>query len=93
MPSIIQWSDTLQERQVIGALNFLRLLLTKKEVKKVGKKLHRKFTITFYAAKDIIRASQSQMVADSDDNLKEQLKKIKPVNSFLRSCCCAWKDG
>ena len=82
MPSVIHWSATLQERQVIGALNFLRLLLSEKEVKKAGKQLRRKFTITFHAAKDIIRASQSQMVADSDDNLKEQLRKIKVGESI-----------
>jgi hypothetical protein len=79
----IRWHNRIRKRHIKRATAFLRLFLNKKDLNKLKAKLKKhRITTDYHTAKDIIRASQSQMVADDNANLLEHINDVKNGLAF-----------
>ena len=77
MPSKkIRWEKQAAEDDYDAALRYLTLLLPDREAKKVVAALRRAPTGEF-AAKDLLRASQTHLLEKDNDKVRETLKDIK----------------
>ena len=72
----MRWKAQADEHDYKAASTYLTLLLPDREVKKVVADLRRARTREF-AAKDLLRSSQTHLLDENNDKVRETLKDIK----------------
>jgi hypothetical protein len=81
----INWQPEAAKHDYDAARNYLRLLFKDKDARLIVERLRKAPTIQF-AAKDILRASQTHLLDLDDDKVHQTLKEIKkgkPISPVL----------
>ena len=73
----IKWEKSLNKEHVKASSDFLTLLFEKKEVERMAQKLEKhKKDLQKFKAKDILRASNTQLLPETNEDVRNEFRKI-----------------
>ena|SRR5579871_2695076 len=75
--SQIKWEKSLTEKDIAASAEFLRLIFDEKEVERMASKFEKnRHNVQRFKAKDILRASKTQLLPETNEDVRAEFVKI-----------------